>query len=64
MQRWGEVGGVEELDYGGPDFAAEVGEPAAERRLPYPGPIDPAALGHAMVRHHYELLGQPPSTIG
>jgi len=46
------------------DFVAQVGEPAAERRLPEPRPIDPAALGHAMDRHHYELLGPPPSTIG
>ena len=42
-------------------FAAEVGEPARERRLPDPGPIDPAALGHAAARHAIELLGPPPS---
>jgi mannose-6-phosphate isomerase-like protein (cupin superfamily) len=41
-------------------FAAEVGEPAAERRLPDPGPIDPAALGHAAGRHAIEMLGPPP----
>jgi mannose-6-phosphate isomerase-like protein (cupin superfamily) len=41
-------------------FAAEVGEPAQERRLPDPGPIDPAALGHAAARHAVELLGPPP----
>ncbi len=41
-------------------FAAEVGEPAAARRLPDPGPIDPAALGHAAARHAIELLGPPP----
>lgn len=41
-------------------FAAEVGEPARERRLPDPGPIDPAALGHAAARHAIELLGPPP----
>jgi mannose-6-phosphate isomerase-like protein (cupin superfamily) len=46
------------------DFVAEVGQAAAERRLPEPGPIDPAALGHAMAAHHYELLGPPPSAIG
>jgi quercetin dioxygenase-like cupin family protein len=38
-------------------FAAEVGEPARARRLPDPGPIDPAALGHAAARHAIELLG-------
>ena len=41
-------------------FAAEVGEPARARRLPDPGPIDPAALGHAAARHSIELLGPPP----
>jgi mannose-6-phosphate isomerase-like protein (cupin superfamily) len=41
-------------------FVAEVGEPAAELRLPDPGPIDPAALGHAAGRHAVELLGPPP----
>lgn len=42
------------------DFAAEVGEPAAEQRLPDSGPVDPAALGHAAARHHVEILGPPP----
>ncbi|MFY1668384.1 cupin domain-containing protein [Plantactinospora sp. WMMB334] len=41
-------------------FAADVGEPARERRLPDPGPVDPAALGHAAARHGIELLGPPP----
>jgi mannose-6-phosphate isomerase-like protein (cupin superfamily) len=41
-------------------FAAEVGEPAAERRLPDPAPVDPAALGHAATRHAVEILGPPP----
>jgi quercetin dioxygenase-like cupin family protein len=41
-------------------FAAEAGAPAAERRLPDPAPIDPAALGHAAARHGIELLGPPP----
>jgi mannose-6-phosphate isomerase-like protein (cupin superfamily) len=41
-------------------FAAEVGEPARARRLPDPGPVDPAALGHAAARHAIELLGPPP----
>jgi mannose-6-phosphate isomerase-like protein (cupin superfamily) len=42
------------------EFAAEVGAPAAERRLPEPGPVDPAALGHAAARHAVEILGPPP----
>jgi mannose-6-phosphate isomerase-like protein (cupin superfamily) len=42
------------------DFAAEVGRPATELRLPDPGPIDPAALGHAAGRHALELVGPPP----
>jgi quercetin dioxygenase-like cupin family protein len=42
-------------------FAAEVGEPAREQRLPDGGPIDPAALGHAAARHAIEILGPPPS---
>lgn len=44
------------------DFAAAVGQPAARRELPPPGPIDPAALGHAAGRHHIEILGPPPVT--
>lgn len=43
------------------DFAAAAGQPAAERRLPDPGLIDPAALGHAAARHAIELLGPPPT---
>lgn len=42
------------------EFAAEVGEPARQRRLPDPGPVDPAALGHAADRHGIDLLGPPP----
>jgi uncharacterized cupin superfamily protein len=42
-------------------FAAAVGEPALERRLPDPGPIDAAALGHASTLHHIEILGPPPT---
>ncbi len=42
------------------DFAAEVGAPAAELRLPDPAPVDPAALGRAAARHHLEILGPPP----
>lgn len=41
-------------------FAAAVGEPAQARRLPDPGPVDPAALGHAATLHAIELLGPPP----
>ncbi|MEV0131587.1 quercetin 2,3-dioxygenase [Dactylosporangium sp. NPDC050688] len=41
-------------------FAAAVGEPAQARRLPDPGPVDPAALGHAAALHAIELLGPPP----
>lgn len=41
-------------------FARTAGEPASQRRLPDPGPIDPAALGHAAARHSIELLGPPP----
>jgi mannose-6-phosphate isomerase-like protein (cupin superfamily) len=42
------------------DFAAAVGTPASQRRLPDPGPIDSAALGHAAQQHAIELLGPPP----
>jgi mannose-6-phosphate isomerase-like protein (cupin superfamily) len=42
------------------DFAAEAGGPALERRLPDPGPVDPAALGRAAAGHAIELLGPPP----
>lgn len=41
-------------------FAAAAGEPATERRLPDPAPIDPAALGHAATLHGIEILGPPP----
>ncbi|MEV0272581.1 quercetin 2,3-dioxygenase [Hamadaea sp. NPDC050747] len=42
-------------------FAGDVGQPATTRQLPDPGPIDPAALGHAATRHAIELLGPPPT---
>lgn len=42
------------------EFVAEVGEPAPERSLPEPGPIDPAVLGHVAARHHIDVLGPPP----
>jgi quercetin dioxygenase-like cupin family protein len=41
-------------------FARTAGEPATQRRLPEPGPIDPALLGHAAAQHAIELLGPPP----
>jgi uncharacterized cupin superfamily protein len=41
-------------------FAAEAGEPARQRRLPDPAPVDPAALGPAAAQHANELLGPPP----
>ncbi len=41
-------------------FAADAGEPARQRRLPDPTPVDPAALGRAAAQHHIELLGPPP----
>ena len=43
------------------DFAAAVGQAAPQRRLPEPGPVDPAALGHAAARHGIEILGPPPT---
>ena len=42
------------------EFATVAGEPAPQRRLPGPRPIDPAALGHAAAQHAIELLGPPP----
>jgi mannose-6-phosphate isomerase-like protein (cupin superfamily) len=42
-------------------FAAAVGTPAVERRLPDPGPIDPAALAHAADLHGVDILGPPPT---
>ncbi|MER5419530.1 cupin domain-containing protein [Streptosporangium roseum] len=42
------------------DFAATVGEPARERRLPTPAPVDPTVLGHAAAQHAIEILGPPP----
>ena len=41
-------------------FAAAVGGPADERRLPDPGPVDPAAMAHAAAMHGVEILGPPP----
>ena len=42
------------------DFAAAAGEPASERRIPDPTPIDPVAMGHAAQQHSIEILGPPP----
>ena len=42
-------------------FAAEVGEPARERRLPDPVPVDPAYLQQVADRHAVDLLGPPPT---
>jgi len=42
------------------NFVRQAGEPATERRLPAPGPIDPALLGHAAAQYAIELLGPPP----
>jgi quercetin dioxygenase-like cupin family protein len=41
-------------------FAAAVGGPASGRRLPEPGPVDPAALAHAALMNGVEILGPPP----
>lgn len=41
-------------------FAALAGEPARERRIPDPAPVDPAALGHAAALYGIEILGPPP----
>lgn len=44
------------------DFAAAAGEPALQRRLPDPAPIDPVAMGQAADQHSIEILGPPPQT--
>lgn len=41
-------------------FAAAAGEPARERRLPDPGPIDVGALARIAADHDLEILGPPP----
>lgn len=46
------------------EFVADVSEPAGQRRLPDPAPMDPAALGHAAARHRVEILGPPPIQAG
>lgn len=42
-------------------FAAEAGEPARERRLPDPAPVDAAKLAAAGARHGVEILAPPPT---
>ena len=42
-------------------FAAAVGEPARARRLPEPGPVDPAALARIAAEYGVEILGPPPT---
>lgn len=42
-------------------FAAAAGEPAQERRLPDPGPIDVEALAAVATAHGIEILGPPPA---
>ena len=46
---------------GSEDLAAKVGVPAIERRLPGPGPVDSATLGHAATRHGLTILGPTPT---
>ena len=45
------------------EFTGEVGTPAAERVLPAPGPVDPAALAAAAARHNIEIIGPPPASL-
>jgi uncharacterized cupin superfamily protein len=45
-------------------YAAAVGEPAGERRLPDLGPVDPAAMAHAAQMYGLEILGPPPMRAG
>lgn len=45
------------------EFTAEAGEPALERQLPLPGPVDPAVLSAAAARHNIEILGPPPAGL-
>lgn len=42
-------------------FAAAAGEPARDRRLPDPGPIDAVALARTAGAHGIEILGPPPT---
>ena len=41
------------------DFHREAGEPALERRIPDPAPLDVAALAEASARHACQILGPP-----
>lgn len=42
-------------------FAAAAGEPARQRRLPDPGPVDPGALARVAAEHDIDILGPPPA---
>ena len=42
-------------------FAAEAGQPARQRRLPDPGPVDAGPLATIGARYGIEILGPPPS---
>lgn len=42
------------------EFVAQAGDPASERRLPGPGPVDPAALAQTAAQYGIEILGPPP----
>lgn len=41
-------------------FAAAAGEPARQRRLPDPGPVDAGALARVAADHGVDILGPPP----
>lgn len=43
------------------EYAALVGGPATERRLPRAAPVDPAVLAHAGELHGVQILGPPPA---
>jgi mannose-6-phosphate isomerase-like protein (cupin superfamily) len=45
-------------------YAAAVGEPAGERRLPGSRPVDRAAIVSAAERYGLEILGPPPVRAG
>lgn len=45
------------------EFTAEAGEPAPQRELPAPGPVDPAALQSAAAQHSIEIIGPPPTDL-
>jgi quercetin dioxygenase-like cupin family protein len=45
-------------------YAVAVGEPAGERRLPGPRPVDRDAMVSAAARYGIEILGPPPVRAG